>query len=150
MHREHLQWGSESAMWLDDVALWKSEYERALADLGVLEKAVRRQLETLRDHEHAILRHQAHSRAHESALAAFENECKDDSLLLRAKDHRQEATRHTNQRRAHENMKRDHYAFIAYWAMLLKEITQRSGKADTCTCYATKGEEQEHLRIGNA
>jgi hypothetical protein len=126
MHRDHQYWLSDAAMWRDDVALWKDEYRKALADLDKVEAALRWLVETMENHEKGIGRHVDKISTHEHAVSEFEKGGKGDTvdMLTLAKAHKDESADHTQQREAHERLKRAHHFAMAHWHTLLAELTK--------------------------
>ena len=46
-HKQHSQWDSEHAFWLDEIKLWKKNHQQALSKLHDIEKAIRSEADTV-------------------------------------------------------------------------------------------------------
>jgi hypothetical protein len=125
MHGDHQHWLNDGAMWSDDIGLWKDEAWKALADLVRLEAPLNRLAASIQAREEAVNQHIQKVRAHEHSVAEFERTGKGDALqlLALAKAHKAEAADHARQREIHERLKREHYAIMAHWNLLLRELT---------------------------
>ena len=71
-HRDHSQWKSEHAFWLDELKVWKSEHRLALSlakDLELVHSQLQSELE---DFERHIFDHETQISVHEGVIAQTE------------------------------------------------------------------------------
>jgi hypothetical protein len=131
MHEEHRLWQNETAMWHDDLGLWRGVYRKALADLFALESALTKHLLALDHHEQNVQQHERHLTEHERLLAAFKQGKPVDELrlLATAKSHQEERRKHACQREYHERVKKEHHAALAHWSPLLREIARSASSS---------------------
>jgi hypothetical protein len=125
MHSEHRQWLSDNALWRDEAVLWQNEIDNALKEMKKLEDALRDHRKELNNHLATISAEEKIVAEHECALADFEKGGPGDSLVSMARTHKQTADNHSQQRQAHERLKKHHHTVIAYWSLLLKSLTQK-------------------------
>lgn len=122
MHGEHRQWLNENGHWRDDVAIWQNELKEVLAAIGKLDTAIHAHQEALRVHAAAVRCYEQNLAEHEHALADYERGGAGADLIPLVKAHHEEAGRHSQQRDAHERIKKHHHAVMAQWSKLLRAI----------------------------
>jgi hypothetical protein len=125
MHGEHQRWLSDTAMWRDDLAHWQKEIADALDSLKELEGALRQHSQCLQGHLETLTAEEAETRSHEHALAEYERGGPGDELLAMARPHGEHATKHGQQRQAHERLKRQHHTVMAHWSLLVKALSEK-------------------------
>ncbi len=122
MHREHMIWKAEALQWHDDLELWKNELIQAESQLKELEKALKTHRDALSSHAASIMKREQAANAHEYAIATYESGETGEELPTMAVRHEDEKREQTNQRNAHERIRRHHHAIIANCSLLLKAI----------------------------
>ena len=122
MHREHRQWLSEDELWRGDIASWQNELKAALADLAQVEKALREHEKALEVHAAAIRCYEQDAAAHEHLLAEYEQGDMGEKLIALVQAHQKGADKHSQQRVAHERIKKHHHTVIARCNLLLKSL----------------------------
>jgi hypothetical protein len=117
MHREHQNWLCDNAMWRDEIIVWKGECQNALIEATPFRVALRRFMWALDEHEHALDRHAEQIAAHEHAVSEFEHLGRGDTveMLCLAKTHEKEAAAHLEQRRRHEQLKKEREEIMLQW-----------------------------------
>lgn len=123
MRVEHELWSTEHASWRRDIEEWKREITDAVEELvdvrGLLE-----------DHKAALNAHLESIRQHEAAETGHEQVLKMSSILKTPPEypdpmtsaHNYEATKHSQQREAHERLKRHHRSFVTTWALMVEAL----------------------------
>ncbi len=91
-----------------------------------LEEALREHRRTLQTHLEAITAEEQALKDHEYALAEYERGGPGDGLLDMARTHQENASKHAQQRQAHERLKKQHHTVMAHWSLLLKALTQKT------------------------
>lgn len=130
MHREHIGWRKEDAFWRDELAIWEREIHQAIKELPRLEKALRDHAERLRKHAASIRLYEQDFAKHEHALIEYEQGEAPEVLIEMAGAHRHEFDKHIEQRKVHEEVKRQQHALMAKWSLLLTALVEpESGKA---------------------
>lgn len=119
MHVEHRQWESEHSMWSDDIEHWRGQYESAQSQMKTLEELVRRHGEQLDAHTQAIRRIQHSFEDHERSMAAYQRDGSDaEGQEAMCANHVQQAERQSQQREAHELLKKQHHTIMAHLMMV--------------------------------
>ena len=122
MHCDHKQWISENDMWRCDISSWQEELRQAASHLAEVEAALKEHEKALQVHAAAIRLRQQDLAAHERALAEYEGGETGAELIALAQSHGTEASKHSQQRDAHERIKRHHHAVIAQVNSLRKAL----------------------------
>jgi hypothetical protein len=105
MHHEHRAWQEEAGQWRDDLRVWQQEIVAAQGDLRDVEKALNAHFDDMRRHASAVRLHEMDTDEHEHALVLYERGGIGEDLLIRAKEHARESTRHTQLTHDHELMR---------------------------------------------
>ncbi len=127
MHRDHVEWSSDCNMWHDDIRAWQLEVAATRAIIGQLAKALHVHEETLRQHAAAIRLNQQLPAAHEHVLKLHENGCPGRAMVPTDAQHSLEASKHTELKAAHENLKQRHHTTVAAWSHLLRTLRVNAG-----------------------
>jgi hypothetical protein len=124
MHRDHQQWLGDISMWRDDVALWKDHTQKTLVELTQFEAALRQLLRSIQDHEAGLNQHVGKINIHQHSVSEFERTGEGDTvqLLTLAKAHKAESAGHDQQRRAHEQLKKDNHTVMVHWNRVLQAM----------------------------
>ena len=123
MRAEHGLWTIEHRNWRKDAEDWKQEVRKAVEEL----RDVHCMLE---DHEAALNAHMDSILQHEKTEAEHEQVLKTSSLLETPVEHSDpmtslhqgESARHTQQREAHERMKRHQHALMTTWSLMTEAL----------------------------
>ncbi len=125
MHADHRAWQADHAMWHDDLEQWRTQLRSALTQLTTLEVILGRYSEQFNEHEEAIKRVERSLQDHEIGMANYERDGYGAELQeAMVKNHCQQASRHTAQREAHEQIKKHHHAIMVQVAALKAVIEQ--------------------------
>ena len=122
MHRDHQLWLSENNAWRVDICNWQEEQRHAETQLAEVEEALQEHKIVLQTHAAAIRARQEQLAGHEHALAACERGQIGPELATLTNSHDEEAAKHSQQREAHERIKRHHHGVIAQVNMLHKVL----------------------------
>ena len=122
MHSEHREWESVISAWRDDLRAWQQELAKAQGEIKQLEKSLEDHAELLRLHASTLRLQEQTLDAHEHAIVDYEKGGDGDDLLQMARQHCEEALRHDEHCKAHEQLKRRHHNVIAHWNTLLKVL----------------------------
>jgi hypothetical protein len=115
---ERMQLQSEVNLWRCEVMYLSQEYRKALADLQQLEGALRQRVQALEAYAAAL-------DDHEQRLARAEwDEPAEDAGAPQAAVGSHEILKHRRRREDHERVKSQHYAALAYWALLLQAVAE--------------------------
>jgi hypothetical protein len=131
MHSEHRFWESEICLWREDLRVWQQEIAKARGEIKQLEQAFEDHAHTLRIHASTLRLEEQTFEGHEHALAEYEKGGEGEDLLHLARDHSEEAVRHSGHRAEHEQLKRRHHTTIAHWNLLLKSIRKPTEPVST-------------------
>lgn len=124
-HQEHNQWGSEHALWLDEIEFWKKGHEQALTKLVAIEKALKQQSTSLAEHAQAIKDHAEITHEHETVMKNAEQDA--TSKVFEAADenetatHQQERKLHMQNAELHLALKTHHFKIMAMINTLYKQ-----------------------------
>ena len=128
MHEDHLKWGSDRAMWRDDLRAWEEETSQAMADIKALQAA-------LAEHERALETHAAAIRAYEQgesgrahALAESKQACNDEARQRLANVHAGDRQHHLQLAANHDAIKHQHRETLAHLRNLVKAASQLAPK----------------------
>lgn len=124
MHEEHTQWRSEDDFWRDEVTIWQREIDRSIEDVPRLEEALRNHAEALRKHAASIRLQEYDFAQHEKVLVDYEQGGSPQELMELARTHGREANKHTEQRKLHEEFKRQQHELMTKWRLLVKALLE--------------------------
>jgi hypothetical protein len=115
---ERTQLQSEVNLWRSEARYLSQEYRKALADLQRLEGALRQRVQALESYVAAL-------DDHEQRLARAEwDEPAESADVPQAPVGAHEILKHWRRREDHERVKSQHYAALAYWALLLQAVAE--------------------------
>ncbi|WP_371195966.1 hypothetical protein [Glaciecola sp. SC05] len=127
-HQQHRQWGSEHALWLDEIAFWKRDHEQIVTKMIEIEKALKLQETLLNKHAHAIQAHVKKDHNHEKTMADVEQDHSSekfkDADKRKNSSHKKEQGSHAQQSEVHRALKAKHIKVLAMVNMLYKETHQ--------------------------
>jgi hypothetical protein len=126
--RQQLQ--GEVSLWRCEVSFLHQEYRKALVELHRLEAALRQQEQALEAYATALATQEQRlvGEAREGP-AEYEGETT-EGLPRQAPMGSHEILKHWRQREDHEQIKRQHYAVLAYWSLLLQTVSAPRERGD--------------------
>jgi len=127
MHAQHVEWKSEHACWLEDVATWQAQHERLLADLFRLEAAVREHRASLYDHAASIHEHQRAIKGHEQEIGELQAAGAGDQADPQLATHEQWAQKHAGAKGRHEAIKQHHHKVLVELTRLVRGMAEKIG-----------------------
>ena len=105
LHRDHVQWTNERALWHDDVRIWEREVEQLEANLRHITAVLAQQKHDLQVHAAAISIYQQRDGRREHALVQCERNGSEECEMLLVHAHEGEIREHERQRERHEEIK---------------------------------------------
>jgi hypothetical protein len=100
-HHETSDWRRQNALWVDEVAVWHQDHEKALAALAKVEQVLHRFADAAARQRDALAAEQQRLADHEHALAAYLQGDESQTLQALEKQHQaariQQAERETQQ-----------------------------------------------------
>ena len=122
MHRDHVEWLSDSEMWRDDIRAWQHELETARAIVWRVTATLESHEEILRQHAGAIRLNEQLPAVHEHVLKHHEQGYSGRCILPTGEQHDREAARHTELKLAHEQIKQKHHCAMADLGRLVRNL----------------------------
>ena len=123
LSNERQQLQSEASLWRCEVAYLHQEYRKAVADLHRLETALRQQEQALEAYATLLAAHEQRLVGEEAeAPAEYEPGGMVERLTPHVSVGSHEILKHWRQREVHEQVKRQCYAVLAYWSLLLQTV----------------------------
>ncbi len=120
---ERMRLQSEVSLWRCEVTYLHQEYQKAVADLHRLETALRQQEQALEAYESALAAHEQRLAGElAAALAVSEPGEMAEGPTPQAAVGSHEILKHWRHREDHEQIKRQHYAVLAYLALLRQTV----------------------------
>ena len=123
MHRDHLLWLGENDLWRDNLRVWQAELQQMLDRSAELTQLLEKHQHRLQVHAAAIRAHEQAPRQHEHEITEYEKGEANPQLIALAAGHQGEALGRQEQRAAHQDLNRDHYAILSHWNALLRALS---------------------------
>ena len=124
-HKQHSQWDSEHAFWLDEIKLWKKNHQQALSKLHDIEKAIKQHATILDQHTNAIKKHLKLEHKHEERMKNAEQDRTSENFKTedehKMPQHQHEQQIHAQQAKLHNDIKAKHLQTMAMINMLYTE-----------------------------
>jgi YD repeat-containing protein len=123
MRAEHELWSTEHASWGRDTEEWKREISHAIEELVDVKGLLEDHQAALNVHLESIRQHEATETEHERVLIMSDVlKTPPEHPDLMTSVHNDEATKHSQQRDAHERMKRHHRSFVTTWSLMVEAL----------------------------
>jgi hypothetical protein len=129
MHRDHLLWLGENNLWRDNLRVWQAELKQLVEESTDLQALLDAHQQRLQVHAAAIRAHEQDPRQHEHDIAEYEKGETDANLIALASRHQSEALERQEQRAAHLDLNREHYAIVTHWHAFLRALRESAEHA---------------------
>jgi hypothetical protein len=124
-HQEHNKWGSEHALWLDEVEFLKKDNEQARTKLLAIEKALKQKSTSLFEHAQVIQAFANIDHKHEKIMTNAEKDSSSEVFKVADEKeiviHEKERQIHAQHSEFHDALKTHHFKIMAMINMLYKE-----------------------------
>ena len=124
MHRDHLLWLGENDLWRDNIRVWQVELQQIIDGAPEVKELLEKHHQRLQVHAAAVRAHEQAPRQHEHQIAESEKGEANPELISLATAHQSEALERQEQRGAHQDLSRDHYAVLSHWNALLRALRE--------------------------
>lgn len=124
MHRDHQRWTKELETWRADVVEWQQELNSVLDGVAEFQKALEEKYDALYRESELIKNYQQTISNHEKVMAQFENGGTSDQVIVAARDHYEQSSRHDELKKAHETTRRGHRSIVSAWEQMRKAISE--------------------------
>ncbi len=105
-HHEATEWRRQNALWIDEVAVWGQDHEKALAALARLEQVLHRFADAAGKQRNALDAEQQRLADHEHALAAYVQGDESQTMQTLERQHQAVRTQQAEREKQQQETKR--------------------------------------------